>query len=76
MAIKTNEILMSVAEAAAEMDLSVHTVRKYIQRKLITPFATVGNVHVITARECARYNRERNSPGNPLFAKKARRKRA
>ncbi len=70
MAIKTNAKILSVPEAAIELGLSVHTVRKYVQRKLIKPLATVGGVHLITLDECQRYNREKAHPGNPTFVRK------
>lgn len=67
---------MSVVEAAKKLRLSVHTVRKYIQRGLLKPIATVGGVHLLTEDECVRYNLEKRSPGNPGFVRKARKKRA
>lgn len=70
MAIQSNSRIFSVPEAAKELGLSVHSVRKYIQRGLIKPIATVGGVHLLTADECARYNREKNPPGNPGFVRK------
>lgn len=76
MAINTKSPIMDLAEAARHMKLSVHTVRKYIQRDLIKPAATIGGVHILTVEECERYNRERRKPGNPTFSRKPRRKRA
>lgn len=70
MAIKSNSKILSVPEAAKELGLSVHTVRKYVQRKLIKPIATVGGVHLITQDECERYNRDKAPPGNPSFVRK------
>lgn len=70
MAIKSNSKILSVPEAAVALGLSVHTVRKYVQRKLLNPIATVGGVHLITLDECERYNREKSPPGNPTFVRK------
>lgn len=75
MAIRTKSKILSVPEAAAFLGLSVHTVRKYVQRKLLTPIATVGGIHLITEDECERYNRTKQPPGNPTFVRKHRAKR-
>ena len=74
MAIKSESPILSVTEAAARLGLSPHSIRKYIQKGLIHPIATVGGVHLLTEEECDRYGRERKRVGNPTFqrAKKKR----
>lgn len=52
--------------AAAEyLGLSRHTIRKYVQRGLITPHLTFGNLYVFDKKELDRYNKEKRPVGNP-----------
>lgn len=75
MAINSSSPILSVVEAAARLDLSPHSIRKYIQKGLIKPIATVGGVHLLTQDECDRYSREKRPRGNPNFSPKKPRKR-
>ena len=75
MAITTKSTILTTAEAAEKLGMARDTVRKYIQRGLIKPFAMVGSSHLVTVEEIERYRRTRQPRGNPMLQKKQPRKR-
>jgi excisionase family DNA binding protein len=68
----TRAELLTTAEAAKSIGVAQDTVRKYIQRKLIKPFGTIGSAYLMTAGEVERYKNEKRPRGNPLLQKKRR----
>lgn len=56
------ETIFTTKEAADYLDFAEDTVRKYIQRGLISA-QKMGPIHVIRKSECDRYLREKRGPG-------------
>lgn len=65
MSAKVNDTIFTTTEAAKYLGLSLDTVRKYVQRRLITPATTIGRSYLITKTECDRYKRDRRPQGKP-----------
>lgn len=54
------------SHAAAEyLGLSVDTIRKYVQRGILTPQQTIGVAYVFSRSELDRYLRDRRPVGSP-----------
>lgn len=64
MATPKKTIELTAVQAAARLDLQPDTVRKLVQRGLITPSRKVGQAYLFSVAEIDRYNRERSRPGS------------
>jgi excisionase family DNA binding protein len=70
MGYKVSDTVLTTTEAAKRMKLSEHTVRAYIDRKILKA-RKLGPIWLLTASECDRYLRERRPRGNPNLLKNA-----
>ena len=70
MTIKNKTTLYTVQEAPEKLNLSIHSVRKYIERERIKPSHRAGTVHLMTEADLAKFEKTRKGPGNPSFKKK------
>ena len=61
---KKDGIAFTVEEAADYLGYSVHTIRQYINRNLISA-SKFGPAVVIDKAECDRFRKEKRSPGRP-----------
>jgi len=61
---KKDGIAFTVEEAADYLGYSVHTIRQYINRQLISA-SKFGSAVVIEKAECDRFRKEKRSPGRP-----------
>lgn len=57
-----SETIFSTREAAEYLDFAEDTVRKYIQRGLISA-EKIGPLYIVRKSECDRYLREKRDPG-------------
>jgi excisionase family DNA binding protein len=55
---------ITATEAADRLGLKADTVRKLVQRGLLTPSRKVGQAYLFTVTEIERYSRERSRPGS------------
>ena len=55
---------ITAAQAADRLGLKADTVRKLVQRGLLTPSRKVGQAYLFSVAEIDRYNRERSRPGS------------
>lgn len=67
--LQVKEPMLTTEEAARFLKLSPHTVRKYVQRKLLIPKQTIGTAYLFLKSECSRYRKERRPRGNPKLMK-------
>lgn len=74
MTISTREELFTSAEAALYLGLQPDTVRKLVQRGLLTFNSQIGNSYLFIRSELDRYKKDRSPPGNPLFQSRGRRR--
>lgn len=68
MLLQAKEPMLTTDEAAQYLNLSPHTIRKYVQRGLLKPKQTIGTAYLFLKSECLRYKREKRPRGNPAFA--------
>lgn len=76
MAFQSDEKIYTTAEAARYLGLAEDTVRKLVQRDLLTPATNIGVSHVFQESELARYGMSRRPRGNPNFKKRPKGKRS
>lgn len=69
MAIEANVRVISTAEAATLLGVKQDTVRKWIQRGLIKPAATVGQSYLLSEKVCRAFKRKKRPHGNPAFSR-------
>ena len=67
MTFKTTQEIFTTEDAAEYLDLKPDTVRKYVQRGLLTYWKTIGQAYLFTQAELDRFNDNRRGPGNPAF---------
>lgn len=67
---RVGEKMLTTREAAAYMGLSEHTIRKYVERKLLFPNQRIGTCYLFLESECNRYLKTRRPRGNPAFSPK------
>ncbi len=60
--------MLTTVDAAKFLNLSEHTVRKYVQRGLLKPFRRIGSACLFLESECRRYKKEKRPRGNPAFS--------
>jgi DNA-binding transcriptional MerR regulator len=65
-----NETHYNTKEAACKLGLSIHTLRKYIERGLIVPSNREGQLHFLTDKDLERFQKTRKKRGNPNIKKK------
>jgi hypothetical protein len=69
MAISTKEKLFSTSEIAELLEISSASVRQYVRRKLLVPYALISHNYLFTEHEYRRFKLERRPRGNPTFQK-------
>lgn len=67
MILQAKEPMYTTTEAADFLKLSEHTVRKYVQRGLLTPARSIGNAYIFLESELRRYRKNKRPRGNPTF---------
>ena len=75
MSIKSTSPILTAAEAADFLGLSVESIRKYVQRKRLNPTAVIGTAYVFTQDEIERFKPTMRPAGNPNFQKQRTKKR-
>jgi|GEM_PF-5031940 len=67
MPINSDSPIYNLAEAAKYLQLSIDSVRKYVQRGRLKPSATVGRAYLFTQDTCDKFRPTIRPPGNPNF---------
>lgn len=68
MVLQANQPMFTTPDAAKFLKLSEHTVRKYVQRGLLTPSRSIGNAYIFLESELRRYKKNKRPRGNPTFS--------
>lgn len=70
MSFTTEQKLYTTPDAAEFLGLQANTVRKLVQRELLTPFQKIGQSYLFVESELKRYREEKSPPGNPEFVRR------